>query len=420
MKISQIYIYPVKSLRGCSVSSATLTAQGLAYDRKYMLVRVQAGDKTTYQSLSIGRYDALCLFSTALHTTDTAPESFRITYHQPASTAASNEENGDTAVKLSVDVPVAAEYGGLQTLDVDLHGSRCVGYDMGREYEDFFTRWLGFVTKLVYIGGSTREVLGNLAPNKVHVTPGSPAAWSVATYATAGIAIASGLVGSIWTRAWALTGNGSSDGINEEEYTIGFSDCAQLLVTSQVSLEQLNSVGKQAVPLDMSKMRPNIVLAPSQDDEISAFEEDFWSELTVRHGEESVNATRILLTANCGRCKSLNVDYGTGKQVPVAEQMLKRLADMKRRVDAGHGYSPIFGRYGFIDKSSRGRDVAVGDLVDVARRNEERTVFCECRLSRCRCASANHEIDISLAGFINLSRIKHTPRSRPLSPTGFK
>ncbi|KAK6355028.1 hypothetical protein TWF696_004154 [Orbilia brochopaga] len=406
MKISRLYIYPIKSLRGCSVSSATLTAQGLAYDRKYMLVRrVQTDDdgggddvKYSYKHLTIGRIDALCLFTTAFYPTDAAPEYIRVTYNPPADQS-SNGESGDVDardehVKMSIDVPAAAEYSALQPLDLDLHGSRCVGYDMGLEFEAFFTRWLGFPTKLVYIGDSTRESLGNLTPGKEHVTGAStaaPDAWSVSTVATSGFTMVGRLAGGILTRAWAMGGYSSGSGSSsssssddgktgEAEYTMHFSDCAPLLVTSEVSLEELNR-GKRAVPLDMTKTRPNIVIGPSQDGEMAAFEEDFWSELAIRGGEgpddgiEADTVKRLLLTSNCGRCKSLNVDYVTGKQLPVAEQMLKRLADMKRRVDPGHGYSPIFGRYGFIEKGSRGRIVAVGDTVDVSRRNVERTVF---------------------------------------------
>lgn len=38
MHISQLFIYPVKSLRGFSTKEATLTPQGLAYDRQWMII----------------------------------------------------------------------------------------------------------------------------------------------------------------------------------------------------------------------------------------------------------------------------------------------------------------------------------------------------------------------------------------------
>ncbi|WKN46312.1 MOSC domain-containing protein [Tunicatimonas pelagia] len=38
LQLSEIYIYPIKSLRGIAVSEALLTDRGLAYDRRWMLV----------------------------------------------------------------------------------------------------------------------------------------------------------------------------------------------------------------------------------------------------------------------------------------------------------------------------------------------------------------------------------------------
>ncbi|EWC46922.1 hypothetical protein DRE_03934 [Drechslerella stenobrocha 248] len=398
--VYKLFVYPVKSLRGCSVSSATLTAQGLAYDRKYMLVRVRPAPTTgndasdggelklpdppgasyVYESLYVGNVDALCLFSTCLQPTDEAPEIIKVTYNHPTSRVANGggDNAGDVAVEgPSVEIPIAAAFGELEKLEVNLHESRCVGYDMGDEYEAFFTEWLGFPTKLVYIGDSTREVLGNVAPNRVHVTresttPGGAWWWPFPSLFN--------LLAAYLT-AWWWASNDTTDTLGEkEEYRIHFSDCAPLLVTSQTSLVELNAgrrpEDKQEVPLDITKMRPNVVVAPTTAGEVTAFEEDYWSELAVRDGQgHRDDVQRILLTANCGRCKSLNVDYATGKQVPIGQQMLKRLADLKRKVDPGHGYAPIFGRYGFIGRDSLGGTVRVGDVVDIAKRNDERTVF---------------------------------------------
>lgn len=56
--------------------------------------------------------------------------------------------------------------------------------------------------------------------------------------------------------------------------------------------------------------------------------------------------------------------------------MLKML-QKDRRIDPGAKYSPVFGRYSFLDKESEGALVAVGDEVQVTKRNTERTVFGE-------------------------------------------
>lgn len=54
--------------------------------------------------------------------------------------------------------------------------------------------------------------------------------------------------------------------------------------------------------------------------------------------------------------------------------MLK-LLQRDRRIDPGMKYSPVFGRYSFLDKASEGVLIAVGDEVKVTRRNTERTKF---------------------------------------------
>jgi hypothetical protein len=53
----------------------------------------------------------------------------------------------------------------LEKIHLNLHGSATDAYDMGDEISQFFTKYLGFETKLVYIGNNSRPVLGSGAPN---------------------------------------------------------------------------------------------------------------------------------------------------------------------------------------------------------------------------------------------------------------
>jgi uncharacterized protein YcbX len=120
--------------------------------------------------------------------------------------------------------------------------------------------------------------------------------------------------------------------------------------------------------MDVEKFRPNVVVSGAYD----AYQEDYWGKLVVN------GSTEIVLPHNCVRCKSINIDYATGKpgEGPSGE-VLKRL-QKDRRVDVGAKWSPVFGRYGFWGRNNGGKGEEVwrvGDRVNVAKVNEGLTVW---------------------------------------------
>ena len=144
---------------------------------------------------------------------------------------------------------------------------------------------------------------------------------------------------------------------------VNFSDGAALLVSSEASLADLHPRlpdGEEAV---LEKFRPNLVL----DGEGSAWDEDFWGELTVLP-----LGVRIVLTSNCARCTSINVDLEKGRMGEGESGKLLKKLMRDRRVDAGNKWTPIFGRYGF---PTQGGEIRVGDQVLVSKRNKEHTVW---------------------------------------------
>lgn len=116
----------------------------------------------------------------------------------------------------------------------------------------------------------------------------------------------------------------------------------------------------------LEKFRPNLVV----DGEGVAWDEDFWGEVkVVRDG------LSIVLTSNCARCTSINVDLDRGRMGEGESGSLLKKMMKDRRVDLGHKWTPIFGRYGF---PTHGGEIKVRDEVVVSKSNKEHIVWSEC------------------------------------------
>jgi glycine hydroxymethyltransferase len=63
---------------------------------------------------------------------------------------------------------------------------------------------------------------------------------------------------------------------------------------------------------------------------------------------------------------------GTDESGTVLKKLMK-----DRRVDKGARFSPVFGRYSFLEPRGNGTNLRVGDEVVVAERGKERTVLGE-------------------------------------------
>lgn len=70
-------------------------------------------------------------------------------------------------------------------------------------------------------------------------------------------------------------------------------------------------------------------------------------------------------------------DYATGKPGTGESGKMLKLLQKDRRIDRGMKYSPVFGRYSFVDKASEGSLIKVGDEVRITKRNEQNTLFGE-------------------------------------------
>lgn len=286
------------------------------------------------ENMTVTYYPELALF---LQSINEISGTFTVTYNPP---------DGDIK---SLEIPLEPELGGLERVDVSLHQSPAKAYKMEQRVNAWFSTCFGYDVMLVYLGPNRRPVLGNLSPSVVQNQPAGFTSWLASATPS--------LPDIMGTK-------------KKEEDGITFADLAAYLVVTEESLQNVSSRFSDGTEMDVTKFRPNIVLSGSKE----AFEEDYWGGITIN---SSSGPTEIVLTQNCARCVSINIDYSTGKAATgEAGNALKKLM-RDRRVDKGNKWSPIFGRYGFLKptKEGDGRKIAVGCEVYVSKVNAERTTF---------------------------------------------
>lgn len=243
----------------------------------------------------------------------------------------------------------------LKTLHIDMHSATTTAFDMGDEISAWFTKYLGFETRMAYLGpANSRPVLGSGAPNS-------------------DLAVQKRMPRALYRLRQLLV----PPFLRAEEERISFCDIAQFLVVTTESNAEVtrrlredpgdpSSAGAEDVQMDVTKFRPNIVLSGSP----AAFDEDYWAELLFCR-----TSVRMAVTLNCWRCQSIVVDYNTGKPATDASGLAWKKLSRDRRVDKGWKYNPVFGRYGFCAAKETGKDIRVGDEVLVAKRAPEISVF---------------------------------------------
>ncbi|KAH7328303.1 MOSC domain-containing protein [Stachybotrys elegans] len=328
MKVTALYVYPVKSLRGIRLDQSQLGPQGLRYDRRFIIYRVE--DDGTLRKVQVDGHPQCSRFYQEI-----VGGSIQVRYQPPDEPLLPpRPEHQDC-----LEIPLDPNLSDLEQCDVNLHQSLVKAYRMGPRYEAWLSACFGFETRLFYIGDSRRPVLGSFAPV---AQPAPPSGW---------LSTISSFIG----------GNAGAEGTGPEPYWLNFSDCAPYLITTEASLHNVNARFAES-DVGMYKFRPNIVVDGERE-----WDEDFWGSLSLK-GQPAFAMTKM-----CTRCVSLNVDYDTGR-VGEGERgtVLKKLAS-DRRVDPGSKYSPVFGRYAFLDSSAAENAViSVGDEVIVTSRIEER------------------------------------------------
>ena len=253
-----------------------------------------------------------------------------------------------------ISMPLVPSIVGLEQVDIELHQSPTKAYNMGEPYNSWFSSCFGWEVMLVYLGPHLRPVLGNLSPNADGDRALSSRSWFSSV-------------------TQALPNLLASKAKDEEGLT--FADVAPYLIVTEESLKNVSERLPDGMEMDMTKFRPNIVLSGAS----SAYEEDFWAGLNItskNHEGSEQQSFDMILTQNCARCVSINVDYTTGKSSTREDGSMLKKMSKDRRVDAGAKYSPIFGRYAFLKPDAHTeRSISVGDDAYVSETNRERTRF---------------------------------------------
>ncbi|USW56574.1 Putative molybdenum cofactor sulfurase, pyruvate kinase-like, insert domain superfamily [Septoria linicola] len=305
MKVEKIYVYPVKALRAVELDEVQVTKHGFPHDRRFMMLHVQKGEdgKTTLKNMAVAYYPRSVLLFPSI---DTAAGILTITYKPP---------NGEAK---SLDLPLSPFTDDLEVVDVTMHGSPTKAYKMQQQHNDWLSSCYGHEVILVYLGPNYRPVLMSSSPNIQR--PSSKI--------TSGGNSSSGWLSSLTSTATSLLSGSTM--IPKDEQLLTFNDVAPYLIASSKSMEDVTSrlPASEAQDLDIIKFRPNVIVSGAS----QPWDEDFWSQITITSSDAQ---TKIECIHNCGRCKSINIDYKTGEPgANESGQLLKKL-QKDRRIDPG-------------------------------------------------------------------------------------
>jgi len=269
LSISQLYIYPVKSLGGIAVNTAVVTDRGLENDRRFMLVDANG------QFLTQRECPSMALLRTAIHTLEL------MVWHK-------DQPSGKLRLPL---VPGSS----LSTTTVKVLDDYCEAQYVSDEADKWFSEKLNSPCRLLYMPDSTKRMVDPV---------------------------------------FALSNDITS-----------FSDGYPILLTGQSSLDDLNGLMNDALPMD--RFRPNLVMTGGQ-----PFEEDSMEQF-------SVNGINFYGVKLCGRCVVTTTDQETGI---TGKEPLKTLATYRMANNKVYfGQNVLCGGEGLI---------RVGDEINIIKRKQ--------------------------------------------------
>lgn len=139
LTLSELYIYPIKSAAGIALSEASLTARGLQYDRRWMVVDGQG------KFLTQRRFPRMALIGVSI----------------------AEQLNLSAPGMPDLSVPLVAD--SAERIMVEVWGDRCTAIPVGNESKAWFTQFLGMECQLVYMPDDALRPTdhGKLGENKL-------------------------------------------------------------------------------------------------------------------------------------------------------------------------------------------------------------------------------------------------------------
>lgn len=360
-EVAEIFIYPIKSCAGSSVSHAQLTQQGFDLDRRWMVVRLREGK---VEKMSLKEEPRLTLIQPSI---DEAHNRLSIKLTKEGEKVHKGTKLGETETVLR---PTAEELRKWKEVPrVEMYGDLADGRvaalpdSSGRKLSpsEWISEFLGYAVLLIHFDTTSRTAR---AAFPIFKPPTDSASWS------------------------------SHDrGELYRERGIEFQDEYPLLIATQESLSlvrnQLTSAlspnGTEGRPiagidatkwadssaLSIARFRPNIVLRSSPGEAFAPFSEDSWERIWILPNGRSRSKAVLQLVARCQRCLLTAVDPITAEKdasVPLKLLNRSRMRVKKTASEGGNGRAgPCFGMYAIplpLDTSAYG-ELSTGDSVKV-------------------------------------------------------
>ncbi|XP_047170582.1 mitochondrial amidoxime-reducing component 1-like isoform X1 [Vigna umbellata] len=310
-KVSSLFIYPIKSCRGISVSHAPLTPTGLRWDRQWVVVNSKGRACTQ-------RVDPKLALVEVQMPPDALAEDYQPTNNSYMVLKAPGME--------SLKICLSKQHEVTEAITVwEWTGS---AWDEGIEASRWFSDYLGKPCQLVRFNAEKKKNplirTSSMFPNEASEVRG----------------VDPNYVGG--------------------QHRTYFSDGYPFLLLSQESLDALNELLQEPIPIN--RFRPNILV-----EGCDPYSEDLWTEIKI--SGFSFQGVKL-----CSRCKvpTINQETGISGSEPT-ETLMKTRSGKVLRPDAKNKNKVYFGQnivWNWMDSSATGsgKIIRVGDPVYVLRK----------------------------------------------------